>query len=172
MKKIISVLTFGGMLVVASCGSSGEEAPNATIPLSEEEEVTIADKSDVQANMVADIGISGMVCEMSCVSSVRNELMSMPGVKSMEMDFDEEAEVNHAIVEFDDRVTNKDKMIAAIEALNENAYKVESFDEKTLGQNSSSGEVKESAATGRVVERAPTASIEMPSILDLFKGLL
>ena len=79
MKKII----FLSIIIFASCSS--EQAEVITIDNSIEK--TVANNENVIANTVADIGISGMVCEMNCVSSVKQELLSMLGVTEMEIEF-------------------------------------------------------------------------------------
>ena len=83
-------------------------------------------KIPVEPTMIADLGISGMVCEMNCVGSVKKTLLGMNGVESMDIEFDPDLDVNHAFVKFDDKIISKEEMISAIEKLNDKQYKVES----------------------------------------------
>ena len=162
MKKLIVL----SALFFAACSSEPE-----VISIDNTVKKTVANNENVIANTVADIGISGMVCEMNCVSSVKQELLSMAGITDMEIDFDETADINHAIVKFDNKLTSEEKIVDAIEALNDNSYKVETFTISPLeGNTKTSGD---NQVTGKTVESASVSpSFELPNVLDLFQVII
>jgi copper chaperone CopZ len=130
--------------------------------------------SSVKANpnMVADLGISGMVCQMNCVGSVEKTLLGMAGVVSMDIDFDPEQNVNHAFVKFDDKIVTKDEMIKAIESLNDNQYKVESVDVKPVTGQNSSDEEKPAATSSNAKSVDQSSAMSDLSVTGIFDVLV
>ncbi|MFN3343538.1 MAG: cation transporter [Flavobacteriales bacterium] len=127
MKNIkITIALLFGITFFSACSSD-----NAAVEKTTTEELS-KEKAPVHATMIADLGISGMSCEVNCVSSIKKALLKMEGVASFEMEFDAEKDVNHAFVKFDNKVVSPDEMIATIESVNDGIYKVESNTEENL----------------------------------------
>ncbi|MBX7093663.1 MAG: hypothetical protein K1X56_02995 [Flavobacteriales bacterium] len=154
MKKSISTLFFAATLFFISCG--GAETKPETENTDSTEETSAAPKAPVNPDMIADLGISGMSCEINCVGAVRKTLMKMEGVASFEMDFNAENDVNHAIVKFDSKVVSRDEMISAVEEVNEHAYTVESSEEKTISNDAN---VNTDGGNGSSTENSPSLSL-------------
>lgn len=135
MKKYFTSFTaIAAIVFVSACGGGATEKEQ---PESEQKDSTMkAEKAPVNPDMIADLGISGMSCEINCVSSVRKTLLKMEGVASFEMEFDANQDVNHAIVKFDSKVVSRQEMIDAVQAVNEEAYTVESSEEKPIDAGS------------------------------------
>lgn len=167
MKKDIFLLL--GSLFFMACSSQEPQVIN----IKQSTEETVANNENVIANTVADVEISGMVCEHNCVSSVKKKLTAMLGVTETTIDFDADSDINHAIIKYDNKLTSQEKIVDAIESLNDNSYKVHSFEIKLIeGNTNSSSEVK---TEGKTLESATTIqspSLIMPNIFDLFQGLL
>lgn len=51
----------------------------------------------------ADLGISGMTCEMMCGGMIKSALVKVPGVEKTEIVFHEGDKVGHAEVTYDPR---------------------------------------------------------------------
>lgn len=151
--KTKSFLWVATALFIIACGEKTPSAPNAVIPNSVTEEK--AEKQVVHPDMIADLGISGMSCEMNCVSSVRKALMKMEGVASFEMEFDAEKDVNHAFVKFDSKVVSKQEMIEAVELINDEAYTVETSAESVISNEGTVNVSEENSAT----ENGPSLSL-------------
>lgn len=94
-------------MIAVSCGESVQS--------------TAVEKSvDVAANSEVDLKIEGMMCEVNCAGKIKEEVKSMPGVADCEIDFESKT----AHVKFDNQSTSKEDITAAIEKVNDGAYKV------------------------------------------------
>lgn len=109
MKKILMVFV-GAAMVLASCGESVQTSSVET----QEETKAIA------ANAEIDLKIEGMMCEKNCAGKIKEEIGSLSGVASCEIDFENKT----AHVKYDDKLTNEDDISATIEKVNDGAYKV------------------------------------------------
>jgi copper chaperone CopZ len=98
---------------------------------------------NVKPNFMANIEVSGMVCEVNCVSAVNQALMSLEGVASVEIDFDSEKDTNNVQVKFDNTLVTADKLKETIESLNNHQYKVEKYQEKAMEDNTEVKQDKE-----------------------------
>ena len=70
---------------------------------------------DIKADSKVAMEISGMTCEMGCVSTIRNHVTQMKGTTNFEMDFDKERATDFATIEFDSRLLSKDDIKEEIE---------------------------------------------------------
>ena len=166
MNRFWILLAFMGLAAVPACNSSHQEG---------EHQEENAQKGEVSANAVADLYISGMVCEMNCVGTVNKTLMKMEGVASFEMeDFDGEKDINHAIVQFDKNIVSEQEMISAIEELNDGIYKVESSEVKDLEvtNGSSASQANETEDTRDSASYGSGGQFSLPNIFDLFSNTL
>lgn len=88
-------------------------------------EVEHVNKTGQVEETVAQLGISGMMCEIACVSKVRKELYDLPGVTRADIQFDERNKVDTALVVFDPSVIQAETLISTVEAIGDGLYDVE-----------------------------------------------
>lgn len=87
-----SVLTITSLSLLLSCG----DAPyQGEILFSEIVKVGAMDKT------IAQLEITGMMCEVGCVAKVKKELLAQAGVSNVKIDFKKGREFNFASVEYD-----------------------------------------------------------------------
>jgi copper chaperone CopZ len=70
--------------------------------------------------------ISGMMCEIACVSKVRKELYDLPGVTRADIQFNERNKIDTALVVFDPTVVQAETLISTVEAIGDGLYDVKS----------------------------------------------
>ena len=83
------------------------------------------DRAGATEETVAQLAISGMMCEIACVSKVRKELYDLPGVTRADIHFDAERKVDTALVVFDPEVVSPETLIATVEDIGDGLYDVE-----------------------------------------------
>lgn len=136
MKKTLLIAGLVG-LFTTSCSCDKEETKddakkeNNTEATAKVENELKSEKIAVVANDEIDLPIQGMMCGISCKGAVKKCLASIPGVANCTVNFEEEEEIDHAIVSFDNTLTSKEEMIAKVEALNQGAYKVVEEEEES-----------------------------------------
>ena len=74
---------------------------------------------------VAQLAISGMMCEIACVSKVKKELYELPGVTRADIQFDERHSIDTALVVFDPSVIQAETLISTVESIGDGLYEVE-----------------------------------------------
>ena len=88
-------------------------------------EVTHVDRAGQMEETVAELAISGMMCEIACVSKVRKELYDLPGVTRADIRFDKDHQVDTAWVAFDPNVVEPEALIATVEEIGDGLYDVQ-----------------------------------------------
>ena len=83
------------------------------------------DRAGAMEETVAQLAISGMMCEIACVSKVRKELYDLPGVTRADIQFDADRKVDTALVVFDPKVVSPETLIATVEEIGDGLYDVE-----------------------------------------------
>lgn len=172
MKKFGNTFLYYFMLFfVLSCSVNKDESNTQA-------NNNISVNKDVQPNYVANMLVSGMVCEVNCVSAVNNALMQLQGISSVEIDFDSERDTNLVSVKFDNTIVTEDKIKQTIESLNDNQYKVEKYEERILENNTQVKQDKEiHAATGVKINTEKNTyglsdNFSMPNIFDVIFSFL
>ena len=89
-------------------------------------EVVHVDRAGTANETVAQLAISGMMCEIACVSKVRKELHDMQGVASAEIRFDADNQVDTALVAYDPTLVQPEELIAKVNGIADGLYAVES----------------------------------------------
>lgn len=107
---VLSVLFFG-VLALSSC--SGE----ADYSVTETEEVG-------SAKTVASLYVEGMMCEAACGGKIQKELSQLACVLSASIEFDENKNLDIAIVEFDNSCCSLEDMVNTVHAISDGAYQV------------------------------------------------
>ncbi len=129
--------------------------------------------SEINANSLAYISISGIVNEVKCVSSIKKLLSAMVGVTEIELNFNAQNNINHAMIKYDNHVINDQQMVIAIEKLNNGAYKVGDVEIKKLEEKSISAKKKseEKEITFTASPSSGSGRFALPNILDVFNIL-
>ena len=117
MKRIIYLLPF----FIFSCTTEINTDPDEIIETIEE---VVIDKKDIKADSKIVMEISGMTCEMGCVSTIRNHVTQMKGTTTIEMDFDTERTTDYATIEFDSRLLSEKDIKDEIESIAQGLYSV------------------------------------------------
>lgn len=84
------------------------------------------DRAGQVEETVAELAITGMMCEIACVSKVRKDLYDLTGVTRADIHFDADQQVDTAHVVYDPSQVNPEALIAAVEAIGDGLYQVES----------------------------------------------
>lgn len=87
-------------------------------------EVVHMDRVGPSEETVAELAISGMMCEIACVSKVRKELHALPGVASADIHFASDRETDTAFVAYDPNLVAAEDLIASVQAIGDGMYKV------------------------------------------------
>ncbi len=129
--------------------------------------------SQINANSLVYISISGIVNEVKCVSSIKKLLSAMVGVTEIELNFNAQNNINHAMIKYDNHVINDQQMVIAIEKLNNGAYKVGDVEIKKLEEKSISAKKKseEKEITFTHSPNSGSVGFALPNILDVFNIL-
>lgn len=120
MKKHFAI-AFVALLFACGQGTATEQAAVADRTV---QEVAISEGEPVAT---ADLGISGMTCEMMCGGMIKEALTKLPGVAGTEIAFHDGDAMGHAKVTYDPAQVNDDQLVAAVQALADGQYKVESI---------------------------------------------
>lgn len=88
-------------------------------------EVTHVDRTGQVEETVAELAISGMMCEIACVSKVRKDLYDLPGVTRADIHFDADQSIDTAFVVYDPGLVEPEALIATVQDIGEGLYSVE-----------------------------------------------
>lgn len=163
MKKLVYLSVFA--LTFAACTS---ESTSETQETAQQEEVA---KADPVADKMMTMEVNGMSCMMNCGSSIKKALKGTGGVTDVEFDFEDGRETNIAKVSFDSQLVNEQQMMEAVTSLYDGQYSIgntsvsDIAEEVIVDEEDSSGDDE-----GSVVDAA-TSFIELPNLMDLFRGL-
>ena len=140
-----------------------------------EAEAEATAQAEVTATAVADkmmtMEVSGMMCKMNCGGSIKKALKSTTGVTDVEIDFEDGREFNVAKITFDSKLVNEQQMMEAVTSLNDDQYSVGNTSVSNLSQEISIDEEDVTSDDETSVVEAATSFIELPNLMDLFKGI-
>ena len=112
-----------------------------------------------------------MMCKMNCGGSIKKALKSTTGVTDVEIDFEDGREINVAKVSFDSKLVNEQQMMEAVTSLYDNQYSVGNTSVSNLSQEISIDEEDVTSDEETSAVEAATSFIELPNLMDLFRGL-
>lgn len=157
--------------LVLGCGAPQQQ--EAIIP--QDVVRTVVQATDLEEGVNrADLSIKGMSCEMMCGGAIKKALAQVEGVESTEIDFDENEELDHAIVLYKEGVVNDAALIQAIAAIHDGAYQVqevvvETNTASTVNGDSSSGG---GGSDGNTSFGEELPEIRMPSLMDILSRII
>lgn len=88
-------------------------------------ELVHVDRAGNTEETVAQLAISGMMCEIACVSKVRKELYNVQGVARADIHFDAGNTVDTAYVAYDPALVKPETLIATVQDIGDGLYAVE-----------------------------------------------
>ena len=83
------------------------------------------DRAGAMEETVAQLAISGMMCEIACVSKVRKELYDVQGVARADIDFAADRKVDTAYISFDPELVQAEELISTVQQIGDGLYSVE-----------------------------------------------
>jgi len=130
---------------------------------------------DVQADRMLVVELEGMVCQMGCGGSIREDLYASKGVASVSFDFDEKNPVDVARVAYNREKISADQIISIISKTNDGQFKVKSSHSEPYIDESP--KVKESAESSKDSKNSKltiksTANVDVPDVFDVFSYVL
>ncbi len=165
MKKFLYLPILALTLFACTCDDTCD--PEAEAEATAQAEVTATAVADKMMTME----VSGMMCKMNCGGSIKKALKSTTGVTDVEIDFEDGREINLAKVSFDSKLVNEQQMMEAVTSLYDNQYSVSNTSVSNLSQEISIDEEDVNSDEGTSVVEAATSFIELPNLMDLFRGL-
>jgi mercuric ion binding protein len=126
MKNLIYLLP---LLILACSTENTNESENTAIQVIEK---TVIAKEDIKTDSQVVMEISGMTCEMGCVSTIRNHVTQMKGSTNFEMNFDTERTTDFATISFDSRLLSQEDIKEEIESIAQGLYAVVETKELSL----------------------------------------
>jgi copper chaperone CopZ len=173
MKKILYV----GIVVslIAACESSSEQSKSSDSS-AKSEKMDEKELVSVIPNRKLTLEVDGMVCEMGCGGTIREELKSTGGVARCSFDFKGENVPSTATIEFDKDKISVDQIAKMIKQLNDGQFSVSKMSTETitaeLSKPSNAQEVKSTAKTTVPVQMSESSGIQLPNFLGLLSELL
>ncbi len=165
MKKFLYLPILALTLFACTCDDTCD--PEAEAEATAQVEVTATAVADKMMTME----VSGMMCKMNCGGSIKKALKSTTGVTDVEIDFEDGREINLAKVSFDSKLVNEQQMMEAVTSLYDNQYSVGNTSVSNLSQEISIDEEDVNSDEETSVVEAATSFIELPNLMDLFRGL-
>lgn len=83
------------------------------------------DRAGSTEETVAQLAITGMMCEIACVSKVRKELYDVQGVARADIDFAADRKVDTAYISFDPELVQAEELISTVQQIGDGLYAVE-----------------------------------------------
>ena len=121
---------------------------------------------------VATLDIDGMMCSMACGGKIRKELESVDGVTLATIDFEDDRDLNQAVVTFDPNKTDEKTLIQAVNQIADGKlYSVTSAKVVTFEKSSSesaSRSIEDGEEVGFDVQRVFT----FPNVFHLLDKLI
>lgn len=88
-------------------------------------DIVHVDKAGSTEETVVQLAISGMMCEIACVSKVRKELYDVQGVSRADIDFAADRKVDTAYISFDPELVQAEELISTVQQIGDGLYSVE-----------------------------------------------
>lgn len=131
-------------------------------------EVTVEERVADIEKTVARIGVDGMMCEIACGGKIRKELSELGGVALATIDYDDDAEVNYALVEYNPALVSERELVQTINRIGDG--KLYEVTDVLVTRYAPSGEQTRVSGTDGVNMRTPKFVI--PSITDVIWNLI
>lgn len=120
----------------------------------------------------ADLGISGMTCEMMCGGMIKSALVKVPGVENTEIVFHDGDAIGHAKVTYDPAKVDDTKFVQAVQALADGQYKVESIAIVKQVKNAPSAAKQQKGKSDEGISASIIPEVAMPNLVATLLALV
>lgn len=131
-------------------------------------EVTVEERVADVEKTVARIGVDGMMCEIACGGKIRKELSELNGVALATVDYNDDSNVNYALVEYNPSIVSERQLVETINRIGDG--KLYSVTDVLITRYAPSGDQTRVSGTDAVNMRTPKFVI--PSITDVLWNLI
>lgn len=160
MKKLFYFFTALAVFALACNTSTNTELNNTKI--------THSTKTGA-AKTMATLNIDGMMCATACGGKIRKEIDGLEGVKLTTIDFEDNRDINQAIVEFDPSVLDESKLIETVNTIADGKlYVVKEMEVVTFEP----GSEKESESNKEESNFDVQSVFQYPNIFNLLEKLI
>lgn len=128
--------------------------------------------SEGQPMATADLGISGMTCEMMCGGMIKSALVKVPGVETTEIAYHVGDAIGHAKVTYDPAKVDDTKLVQAVQALADGQYKVESIAVVKQVKSAPSASTKQTHSDDEGVSTSILPEVAMPNLVSTLLALV
>ena len=161
-------LLIATIALVTACSSTGSsDAVSAASRTESSVNITAG-----QPMATADLGISGMTCEMMCGGMIKSALVKVPGVESTEIVFHDGDKIGHAKVTYDPAKVDDAKFVQAVQALADGQYKVESIAVVKQVKNAPSAAKQQKDKGDEGVSASLMPEVAMPNLVATLLALV
>ncbi len=141
--------------------------------------VSVASRTESTVNITegqpmatADLGISGMTCEMMCGGMIKSALAKVPGVETAEVVFHDGDVIGHAKVTYDPAKVDDTKFVKAVQALADGQYKVESISVVKQVKNAPSAAKQQKGEGDEGISASIIPEVAMPNLVATLLALV
>lgn len=120
---------------------------------------------NVVANASTSMKISGMTCQEMCAGRIEEKIARMEGVKSCEVDFDNEM----ATIFYDKKKVDIDEVIQKVGDMNDGQYGISDVKTENITNSNSELNAGGGSESGQILS-AP--SFELPNLADYLRNIL
>lgn len=171
VSKILVIVS--SALILVACNTPSESSSKETGKKETKDKGEML--PDVQADRMLVVELEGMVCQMGCGGSIREDLYASKGVASVSFDFDEKNPVDVAHVAYNREKISADQIISIISKTNDGQFKVKASHSEPYIDDSP--KVKESAESSKDSKNSKltiksTANVDVPDVFDVFSYVL
>lgn len=124
MKHIAAFFSVLATIIFMSC--AGPQSNNAAVPV--DVEVSRKTMQSEVVKTVANLSIDGMTCAAGCGGKIQQELRAVNGVKTTDLDFEENRASNVVSVEYDPTKINEQDLIKCVSGIADGMYVVKSVE--------------------------------------------
>lgn len=122
MKKIFAFVFVIAVVLTACQGPTGSSVNAADV------KVTRTTMESEVNKTVANLSISGMTCAAGCGGKIQQELQAMQGVKTTDLNYEDNRQENIVSVEFDPTIITEKEMIEKVGSIADGMYQVKSVE--------------------------------------------
>ncbi len=127
--------------------------------------VNTDEPNNVIANTSTSMKISGMTCEEMCASRIEDKIARLEGVKSCEIDFENET----ATFLYDKKKVDIDDVVLKVEDMNDGQYTISNVETKDINKSNSELSSNGGGETGQIMT---SPSFELPNLADYFRNII
>lgn len=155
------------LALLAACGGSNTTDSGKVAARTE----NIVGITEGKPMATADMGISGMTCEMMCGGLIKGALVKVPGVENAEVAFTAGDAIGHVKVTYDPAQVDDARFVEAVQSLADGQYKVESIAVEKQVKEDRHAEVL-SAARSCCAHAVMISEARLPSLLGMLFALM